>query len=450
MLVTLPFVLLLLDYWPLGRFTIPATTTKTARPASWWDRQSIRRRLILEKLPLFALAAVSSIVTILIQRHGLTSFERLPLSFRIYNASLSVITYVWQLIWPSRLAPFYPLPSGRLSVFVPAFAIALLVLASYKVWALRKQHPYLITGWFWFLGMLAPVIGLFQGGLQAHADRYSYLPHIGLYLIVTWAFADWAAQFSHRYLISVGSAALVIIALGVEAWKQTGYWKNSETLWTHALAVTSRNYVAHHSLGMALLKNGKLDEAIGNFREAIRIREHPRAHAGLAMALVQKGKTSEAFSNWQRCLQLQPDDVIVRKNFASALIDAGRPFEAMAQWEACLKYEPDDVGAQTYLAWALSTAPDAFTRDGARAVQLGERALQLSFVPRIPIFRALAAAYAETGQFSMAIRVATRGLELAMAQKNFALADDLRKDISLFKRNTPLRDSRLGNSATSP
>jgi tetratricopeptide (TPR) repeat protein len=201
---------------------------------------------------------------------------------------------------------------------------------------------------------------------------------------------------------------------------------------------------------MALLKNGKLDEAIGNFREAIRIREHPRAHAGLAMALVQKGKTSEAFSNWQRCLQLQPDDVIVRKNFASALIDAGRPFEAMAQWEACLKYEPDDVGAQTYLAWALSTAPDAFTRDGTRAVQLGERALQLSFVPRIPIFRALAAAYAETGQFSMAIRVATRGLELAMAQKNFAMADDLRKDISLFESNTPLRDSRLGDSATSP
>src|SRR5207249_6726425 len=140
---------------------------------------SILPRLIVEKLPLFALAAVSSIVTILIQRHGITPFESLPLPLRIYNASVSGITYIGQMIWPWRLAPFYPYPSGRLSILVPVFAIAVLVFVTYQAWVLRKKHPYFITGWVWYLGMLVPVIGLFQVGLQAHADRYTYLPHIG-------------------------------------------------------------------------------------------------------------------------------------------------------------------------------------------------------------------------------------------------------------------------------
>ena len=451
MLVTLPFVLLLLDYWPLGRFTVRAATTNTAKPPSWWDRQSILPRLILEKLPLFALAAVSSIVTILIQRHGITPFERLPLPLRIYNASVSGITYIRQMIWPWRLAPFYPYPSGRLSILVPVFAIAVLVFVTYQAWALRKQHPYFITGWFWYLAMLLPVIGIFQVGLQAHADRYTYLPHIGLYLLLTWTFVDLTARWHYRFAISGVAATVVIIALSLSAWRQTSHWKNSEALWTHTLAVTSRNDIAHHSLGVIFLERGKLDQAIANLREALEIRgDNAKAHAGLAIALMQNGNASEAFLHWQKSLQLEPGNVFARDNLGVALAQQGRTREAVAQWQESLKYEPDDESAQNKLAWVLATAPDPSLRDGARAVQLAERVLQLSGYGKAVVFRTLAAAYAETGRFRAAIEIAKRGLQLATEQKDSALADELRKNISLFENNVPLRDGSLRTSLTSP
>jgi protein O-mannosyl-transferase len=451
MLVTLPFVLLLLDYWPLNRSTGLAPTTKTAKSASWWDRQSILPRLILEKLPLFALAAVSSVVTILIQRHGITSFERLPLPLRIYNASLSGITYIRQMVWPSRLALFYPYPSGRLSILTPAFAIAVLAFITYRAWALRRRYPYFITGWFWYLGMLVPVSGLFQVGLQSQADRYCYLPHIGLYLLLTWAFVDVAARWSYRFVISALTAAAVIIALSFSAWKQTSHWKNSEALWAHTLAVTSRNDVAHHDLGEFFLQGGKLDEAIANFREAIEIRpENAKAHASLATALFRQGNASEAFLHWQKSLQLQPGNVNARDNLGVALARQGRTREAMAQWQESLKYDRDDGSAQNKLAWVLATAPDPSLRDGVRAVQLAERVLQLSSHRKAVVFQTLAAAYAETGRFPLAIEVAKRGLQLATEQKDFALADELRQNISVLETNVPIRDSTLENSTTLP
>lgn len=397
------------------------------------------------------MAAASSIVTLLIQRHGITPFDRLPLSLRIYNASVSGITYIRQTVWPSRLAPFYPYPTGRLSIFVPALAIAVLAFITYQAWALRKRHPYFITGWFWYLGMLVPVIGLFQVGLQAHADRYSYIPHIGLYLLVTWTFVHLAARRPNLFAISGVAAAAIIIALSLFAWKQTSHWKNSEALWTHTLAVTSRNDIAHHSLGLVFLQRGKLDDAIANLRDALEIRgDNAKAHAILAIALMQNGNASEAFLHWQKSLQLEPGNVFARDNFGVALAQQRRTREAVAQWQESLKYDTDDEIAQNELAWVLATAPDPLLRDGARAVQLGERALQLSGHRKAEVFWVVAAAYAETGRFPVAIEVAKQGLQLATEQKNSALADELRKDISLFESNAPLRDSRLGPSTTSP
>jgi protein O-mannosyl-transferase len=386
-------------------------------------------------------------VTILIQRGGVIAFERLPFSLRVYTASVSAITYIEQMIWPRRLAPFYPLASGRLSILVPALASAAVIFVTYKAWTLRREHPYLMTGWFWYLGMLVPVIGLIQVGIQAHADRYTYLPHIGLYLTVSWAFAELVTNSSYRFAISLVSAAALIIALSCLAWKQASYWKNSELLWTHTLAVTSRNDVAHHSLGVILLQGGRLDESIANLREALEIRgDNAKAHACLAIALSQKGKADESFLHWQEALRLQPRDVFVRDNFAVALVHDGRPREAEAQWEQSLKFEPNDVEAQKNLAWVLATAPDASLRNGARAVQLAEYAVQLPGQNKVQIFRTLAAAYAEAGRFSVAIHTAERGLQLATQQKSSALADDLRKDISLFKNNIPLRDRALGTN----
>jgi cytochrome c-type biogenesis protein CcmH/NrfG len=446
MLVTLPFVFLLLDYWPLGRFNVSAASAKTAKGVSWWDRQSNPARLVLEKLPLFALAAASSIVTILIQRHGVTSFERLPLSLRIYNASVSEITYIRQMIWPWPLAPFYPYPLGSLSIWVSTFAIAALAVITCDAWVLRKKHPYFITGWFWYLGMLVPVIGLFQVGLQGHADRYSYLPHIGLYVLVTWAFSSLAARWPHRFAISGVTAAAVIIALGFSAWKQTSHWKNSETLWTHTLAVTSRNDIAHHNLGEIFSQRGELQEAVANFREAIEIRpENAKAHASLATALMREGNTNEAFLHWQESLRLEPGNVNARDNLGVALALQGRTREAMAQWEQSLKYDGDDGSAQNKLAWVLATAPDPSLRDGDRAVQLAERVLQLSGYKKAVVFQTLAAAYAETGRFSAAIDTAKRGLQLATEQKNFTLVDDLKQNIILFETSVPVRDKSLGD-----
>ena len=484
MLVTLPFVLLLLDYWPLGRFTDQTAIANRKKSASWWERQSVSTRLILEKLPLLALSVAASVVTLLIQSHDAT-FGSAPLPLRIYNASVSAITYIGQMIWPWRLAPFYPYPSGRLSILVPVFALAGLVFITYKAWVLRNRYPYFIVGWFWYLGMLVPVIGIIQTGLQAHADRYTYLPHIGLYLLVTWAFADFAANWSYRLVVSGVASAVVIIALSVAAWKQTSHWKNSETLWTHALAVTSRNDVAHLNLGVvfledgrlaqaianfraaieirpdnekahlnlgaAFLKEGRLDEAIANFRAAIEIRpEYAKAHSNLATALMRQGNAGEAFLQWQKSLQLQPENVIARDNLGLALARQGRMRDAMAQWQESLKYDRDDRYAQNKLAWVLATAPDPSLRDGVRAVQLAERALQLSAQQNAAVFQTLAAAYAETGRFPLAIEAAKRGLELATEQKDFALAAELRQRISVLETNTPIRDSALETSTTSP
>ena len=446
MLVTLPFVLLLLDYWPLGRFNVPATSDRNTKRTSWWYRQPIVTRLILEKLPLFALAAASSITTILVQRHGITSFERLSLSLRISNALVSYITYIFQMIWPSHLAVFYPYPAGSLSTWVSALAIAVLAVITLAAWFLRKACPYFITGWFWYLGMLVPVIGLFQVGLQGHADRYSYLPHIGLYVVVTWAFSDLTARWSHRSAISGVIAAAVIIVLSFSAWKQTSYWKDSETLWTRALAVTSRNDIAHHELGVALSQRGQLQEAIANFRDAIAIRpNNAKAHASLATALMKEGNADEAFSHWQESLRLEPGNVNARDNLGVALALQGRAHEAVAQWEQSLKYDSDDGSAQNKLAWVLATAPDPALRDGERAVRLAERVLQISGQRKAVVFQTLAAAYAETGRFSAAIDTARRGLQLATEQNNAGLVDDLKKNISLFESNVPVRDDTLRN-----
>src|SRR6266571_5542154 len=226
MLVTLPFVLLLLDYWPLERI-------KAQRPDI--GRQLLK--LIAEKIPLIVLSAVSGVITFLAQRHAIGWTEQLPMLARINNAIVTYVIYVRQMFWPGNLAVFYPHPENRLPQWEIGLAVALLACITTTALVLRKVAPYLITGWFWYLGMLVPVIGLVQVGWQGHADRYTYLPQVGLYIAGTWAIADLTASFRRRILL--GAAALLIIgALSWTAWIQTSYWRDSEMLFTHALAVT--------------------------------------------------------------------------------------------------------------------------------------------------------------------------------------------------------------------
>lgn len=428
MLVTVPFVLLLLDCWPLNR-------------AERW------LKLIVEKAPLFVLSAASCAATVLAQKQATGSADELPFLWRIENALVTCVTYIWQMLWPAKLAVFYPHPENQLPVWQIFLAAVLLVGISFIALALRKRHPYVFTGWFWYLIMLLPVIGIMQVGLQGHADRYTYLPQIGLYLVVTWAIADLTARWRHQAAALTCAGGAVIIALGLSAWKQTGYWKDSETLWRHALAVTLTNDVAHAGLGGVLLGRGRVDEAIENFQEALRIRPgNAEAHSSLAQALMQKGNAAGAISHWETAVELQPEDVAARDSLGAALIEQGRLSQAVAQWRESLKYVPDDGNALSNLAWVLAAAPDASMRNGTQAIEFARHASQIAKEQNPVILRTLAAAYAENGQFSDAIAVAGLGVRLAQSQRNSRLADELQRDIALYEAKAPVRDNSLTTS----
>ena len=447
MLVTLPFVLLLLDYWPFQRFA-QGLQSRT-RPVPWLDRQSTK--LILEKIPLVGLSAVSGIVTFLAQRGALGWTAQLPILWRANNAVVTYITYIWQMLWPVKLAVFYPHPENRLPVWEIILALAALIAISAAAFARRKNRPYFIVGWLWYLIMLVPVIGLVQVGWQGRADRYTYLPQIGLYIIGTWTVADWSASWRHRREILSVAAAIIIGVLSWFAWIQTSYWRDSETLFTHALAVTSNNDVAKNNLGIVFLRKGNLGEAISLLQAAVDLRpENSPAHENLAKALLQKGQVTDALVHYRKLIELQPYNIEVHNIVGTVLIQQGRIREGVEEWQKVLAFQPDNGNAISNLAWVLATSPDDSLRNGAKAVRLAEQALRISG-GRIPvIFRTLAAAYAEKGMFSEAIQTAQRGIELANSQGNHSLAAELQTNIGLYLDEKPLRDPSLTNGSLSP
>ncbi|PYK65973.1 MAG: hypothetical protein DME50_07080 [Verrucomicrobia bacterium] len=433
MLVTLPFVLLLLDYWPLDRIK-----------GQLWKR-------LAEKIPLLALSAVSSITTFLVQKGAVGRTEELPVLERINNAVVSYVLYVWQMLWPVNLAVFYPHPENRLLLWEIFSSLLLLLCITAVAIALRQKRPYLIMGWLWYLGMLVPVIGLVQVGWQGRADRYTYLPQIGLYISITWAVADLTSLWRRQRTILSAAAILVIGALSLCAWVQTSYWRDSETLFRHALSVTTNNDVAENNLGIVFLGKGKLDEAISFLQSAADLRpDNSPAHENLAKALLQKGRVADALVHYRKLLELQPDNIEVHNIVGTVLAQQGRVREGAEEWQKVLMIEPDNGNAMSNLAWVFATSPDQSLRDGGRAVQLAEQAVRLSG-GRIPIlFRTLAAAYAENGRFSEAIQTAQQGIELANSQGNVGLANDLQGNIALYQERQPLRDPSLTNGSSSP
>ena len=392
MLVVTPLVLLLLDYWPLREFS----------------QQLSIQRLILEKIPLFALSAGSCFATLTGQTGKVVDMEPLPLVWRISNALISYVVYIWQMIWPARLGVFYPHPENRLPLWEVGASIALLIAISAAAFIMRKSRPYIIVGWLWYLIMLVPVIGVVQINLQAHADRYTYLPQIGLYLIAVWGTADLSVGWPRRREILTVAAALVMAALALTAWRQTTYWRDSESLWTHTIAVTSNNDFAHASFADLLLREGRINESIDHSKEALRIRpNNSDAHNNLALALINRGDVDGALTHFKKSLEIQPGN----------------------------------MNAQCNLAWILATSADSSLRDGAKAVALAENVARRAGHPNPMVLRTLAAAYAETGRFSEAIDAAQDALQLAMNQGNQALADDLRLNIANYERNFPLRSA---------
>jgi tetratricopeptide (TPR) repeat protein len=351
MLVTAPFIFLLLDYWPLQRFA--------SHDRKQMDEPTIAppvrlSRLILEKLPLLVIVAAVSIATILAQEPALEAASYLTLPWRIENALVTVWVYVRQTFWPFGLAIFYPHPKGSLPFWEVGFALAMLVIISAATFLPRKRYPYLITGWLWYLVMILPVIGLVQVGWQAHADRYTYLPQIGLSIIVAWGVADLSLGWHFRRFAIGLAGTLTIVTLMVIACQQVDYWSSSVRLWTHTLAVTKDNDVAERGLGTALLKLGRIEEAIIHDRAALTIRPGDvNGLTNLANALFQAKHFPEAVAQYREIVGLRPNDSEARRNLGKALSQGGATDEAITEFKEALRIRSTDPDASYSLGNAL-------------------------------------------------------------------------------------------------
>jgi tetratricopeptide (TPR) repeat protein len=491
MLVSAPIVLLLLDYWPLRRLEQPSLTSGKRKIAQSSNQADVIRRLLLEKIPLLVLSIGACTVTYILQKRAAGAIPPLPLFWRVQNAFASYAIYVWKTLWPTDLAVFYPHPNDTLAVWKVISAIVFLLAVTASAIIFRKQRPYLFTGWFWYLVMLLPVIGLVQVGEQGRADRYTYLPHIGLFVLTVWFVADVVGVRRSRSQFAVAAAVVmtIIVALAWGAFVQTSNWRNSETLWSHALAVTSNNDVAHNNLGYLCGDRGELDKAISHFETAARIRSGKRdAHYNLGSAFVQmnladdlarKGRSDEAMVHYEEAIRLQPDYADAYYNRGNVLFEQGRTDEAIADWEKTLQIQPNDPDAHTGLgnallrkgslreaithyeqaltlapedphsrnniAWVLATSSDASIRDAAKAIDLARVAVALSGGREPRFLRTLAAAYAESGQFSDALVVAQQAVSLATMQGKTDVAARLKQDILLYRGRLPLRQNSLGD-----
>jgi tetratricopeptide (TPR) repeat protein len=399
MMVTLPFVMMLLDYWPLRRFGKGVKGPKDQVPVSigaqWFP-------LLAEKAPFLLLSVASGVVTFIAQQRGgsVVSLETESWGTRLGHVPLAYVSYMGKLLWPTGLCAFYSFatePSIKLIV-----CSALLVLGiSAGVCFFARTLPYLAVGWFWFLGTLIPVIGLIQVGGQSIADRYSYLPSVGLFIALVWGFAD-AARFLSKKparLGAVGGGAI----LGACLWlthRQLPYWHDSIALFGRAVAVNSRNPLALTNLGGALVNAGRIDEGKARLRQALDLLPNsPAARASIAVGLEAQEKTSEAIATYREVLRREPDMPEARNNLALILA---------SDWETT-------------------------NRNGAEAVSLARRACELTHNSQPPFLSTLAAAYAEAGQFEAAASAATRAIQIAAraGSTNFVTGESLRRELYL-------------------
>ncbi len=431
MLVTLPFVLLLLDYWPFRRLA-----TTDVEDSS--GRQFLK--LVLEKLPLLALSVASSLITILGQRGAIQSIGGIPLSMRIGNGLISCTDYLAALFWPLGLAAHYPFSAERITASHALSSVAALGLISILVIAARKRG-YLVTGWLWFLVMLGPVIGIVQVGIQARADRYTYLPHIGLYLMLAWGAGAVVARWRASRLVVAAVVILSIGGLTLAARALTSTWQNSETVWRHALAVTGRNPVAEQNLGEALYEQGRLDEAIAHYENALR--DDPRlatTHVALGVALLESGHPQESLAQLQQALEIDPNHADAHYNMGNTLLQMRLAAQAVSHYSRAVELNPIDVEAANNLAWVLATSSDPVLRDGTRALGLAERADSLTQRKSNIISATLAAAYAESGRFSDAVNAADRAIEIANNEGKRGRADAIRRQREAYRNNQPYRE----------
>jgi tetratricopeptide (TPR) repeat protein len=465
--VTLPFALLLLDYWPLRRLA-PA-----GAPAPWPLDRARLTRAVLEKLPLLVLVAAASAVTFAVQREGgaMLGAGELPFDERLANAAVSYVIYLAQAVWPSGLAIFYPYPEDGLPAWQVAGSVALLALLSALALCWVRKRPYLAVGWLWYLGTLVPMIGLVQVGQQAHADRYMYLPLVGLAIAAAWGAADLASlrRGARQFFAIAGAAA--VAGLAFTAWQQVNTWRDAMTLFERAVAVTENNFIAHMNLAEDLLERGRADEAEPHAREALRIKPgSPEARLGWANVLAAQGRVDEALGRYEE-LQRNPNDTQAAGHYGLALLRTGRFAEAIDPLERALavhgevaelhvgmalaasqigdfaravrhgrealRLDPALDSAANNLAWLLATSPDPRARNPEESIRIMERLLRDAERPNPAHLDTLAAAYAAAGRFPDAIDTAARAEKLAREERRLDEAENIRARLSRYRGGEP-------------
>lgn len=360
MVVTLPFVLLLIDYWPLRRFRFGPSEdgmNSKGHPLMDFSKQtSSTLRLFSEKIPLFVLSVASSILTYLAQQKGggLKSIEAYPLATRIVNTLVSYAGYIRKMVWPEGMAFFYPYPEA-FPIWEVVGSILLLSCISILVIRYARKHPFLLVGWFWYLGTLVPVIGLIQVGNQTMADRYTYIPLIGLFIMVAIGFPCLTKNWRYRKVLLGVSTGLILFLLMVITRLQISHWQNNFALYEHALHVTSDNFLAHNNLGVAVAEQGKIEEAIAHYREAIRIKpNYLGAHYNLGVNLTKQGRYEEAMDHYMEGLRIAPDDAETHNKVGILLAREGKHREALGHFTEALRLKPGFAAARYNLGLALA------------------------------------------------------------------------------------------------
>jgi tetratricopeptide (TPR) repeat protein len=472
MLVTLPFVLLLLDFWPLQRLRF-SPRFESANCFS----------LLFEKIPFFLLSAISCVVTFLAQGSAMDTLEVVPLPLRLENVVVSYVAYLSQIIWPADLAVCYPLPTEFAS---PAIAISCagLGLITVLVWMARGRTVAPLMGWFWFLGTLVPVIGLVQVGAAARADRYTYFPSVGIFMAIV--FGSWALlkqPRSQKRFIAAGFAVLAACVVLTE--NQLRYWQDSETLFRHAIAVTRDNDTAHLNLGAALevqdkpsealvefyeaqrlapwrfeicndianilYDDGKIPEALAEFQTAVRLKpEIPYLHNNVGNALVQLGRFDEAMQEYTNALKLDPNYSWTHFQLGNALLKQGRDTEALDQFHDALRLDPDNFQILAYLARVLAAEENPKLRDGQTALLYAFKANLLTGGTQPFVLDSLGMACAEVGRFDDAQEAMQRAVALTNTVKINNL-NELRQRLELYQHQQPWRESfRATNAPAQP
>ncbi|MBM4104516.1 MAG: tetratricopeptide repeat protein [Planctomycetes bacterium] len=360
MLVTLPLVLLLLDYWPLNRFAAlqPVKTAggKSPKSAAVPNGRVIWYRMLIEKIPFLALAALSSGITFIVQNGAIKDVTTLSLENRAANIFLSYSRYMGKLFWPQNLAVFYPFDAHHFSFLQIALCAILLLSISVFVIRFGRTQRYLPVGWLWFVITLIPVIGLVQVGGQAFADRYTYIPYIGLFIMIAWGLPELCSKWPYRNATLGVTAALVLTALGIGTYRQAGYWNNSITLFSHANEVTKNNFIAHNNLGAFYSNLCRWQEAIEALKQSIRIYpEYARAYNNLGAAYGGLGCNQEAIEAFKQLIRLKPNDAGAHYNLGNAYANLGLWQEAIEACKQAIQIKPDYAKAYNTLGAAFGS-----------------------------------------------------------------------------------------------